>query len=192
MDGVSTGRATSIPNPKGPLFRRAPLTSSYCNLVLAHRAVGAAGLIAGGLWPSACGGTNAEQPHPATNALEAIGQVATAGSTMEQAANDAARFQQDRRARGEAVFLSYEALQTFHRDAPSGYTKAEEPSGSGQTMGTFSMTKTEQKYVASANADGNWSVRSRCTRWADSIPAYMGVGTPPSVTIDYRRQDHLR
>ena len=123
-----------------------------------RRTVLAAGLVATGLLATACGDKadkEPEEPKEVSNAMEAIGALATAGSKMEQAANDAAKFQTDRRARGDTISMSYTELQKYLPDAPSGYTKAEEPGGSSQSIGTFSMSEAEQKYVGQPDAAGN-------------------------------------
>jgi hypothetical protein len=113
------------------------------------------GLITCGTFITACGDKRDEKPRDASNPIEAMGQLAKAGSKLEAATEDAAKFQQDRRARGDTVAMTYTALQVFLPDAPGGYSKAEAPSGSSQTIGAFSMTEAEQEYVGKADAEGN-------------------------------------
>lgn len=100
----------------------------------------------------ACGDKAKEELNDLSNA----GQVAAAvaSGSMEKAADNAAKFQADRRARGDTVAMPYTELQKMLPKSISGYTKAEEPGGSSQSMGAFSMSEAEQRYTAAAGADG--------------------------------------
>jgi len=155
----------------------------------------AAGLIATGLVISACGGKSdkeAEEPKEVSNAIEAMGALATAGSKMETAVEDAAKFQQERRARGDTISMSYTELQKFLPDAPSGYAKAEEPGGSSQSIGAFSMTEAEQKYVGQADADGNTpTIQVKLVDFGGTEGAYGMFAMPMMMNIkqeDARRR----
>lgn len=142
----------------------------------------------------ACGGDTPkeeETPEPATNALEAMGQLATAGSKMENAADAAVKFQQERKARGDTVSMSYTELQGYLPDAPSGYSKAEEPGGSMQSMGSFSMTEADQTYVGEANADGQQArIRVKLVDFGGTEGAYAMFALPMMMNI--RQEDAHR
>jgi len=77
------------------------------------------------------------------NTLSEAGQAmaAVASGSMEAAANDAAKFQADRRARGDTVAMPYTELQKMLPGSISGYAASEEPGGSSQSMGAFSMSE---------------------------------------------------
>jgi hypothetical protein len=151
------------------------------------RAVMAAGLCAGALLVSACGDKPKEEPEApkeVSNAIEAMGALAKAGSQMGTAAEEAAKFQQDRRARGDTVSMSYTELQKYLPDAPSGYSKAEEPGGSSQSIGSFSMSEAEQKYVAAADANGNTpTIRVKIVDFGGTEGAYGMFALPMMMNI---------
>jgi len=148
-------------------------------------------LIACGVIVTACGDKKEEKPQDVSNPIEAMGQLAKAGSKLEDAANDAAKFQQDRRARGDTVAMSYTALQAFLPDAPSGYTKAEEPSGSSQTIGTFSMTEAEQEYVGATDAEGNaLRIRVKLADFGGTEGAYGMFALPMMMNISQEDAHH--
>ena len=90
------------------------------------------------------------------NAISATGQIAAAvaSGSMEKSVDEAAKFQADRRARGDTVAMPYAELQKLLPESIAGYSKAEEPAGSSQSMGAFSMSDAEQRYTAGPGADG--------------------------------------
>lgn len=96
-----------------------------------------------------------EKAQEARNAANAIQALAQAGNTAVDAQKDAEKFYADRREKGDTVAIPYTELQKLLPSAPSGYSAAEEPSGSSQSMGAFSMSQAEQKYVMPADAEGN-------------------------------------
>lgn len=169
--------------------------SSFRKSFPAPRRVFAAGLVVAGLLSSACGDKaekESEEQKEVSNAMEAMGALASAGSKMEQAANDAAKFQEDRRARGDTISMSYTELQKYLPDAPSGYTKAEEPGGSSQSIGAFSMSEAEQKYVGPPDANGNAAtIRVKLVDFGGTESAYGMFALPMMMNIkqeDARRR----
>ena len=140
---------------------------------------------------TACGDKRDEKPRESANPIEAMGQLAKAGSKLETAADEAAKFQQDRRARGDTVAMTYTALQAFLPDAPDGYSKAEAPSGSSQTMGAFSMTEAEQEYVGKADAEGNAPrIRVKLADFGGTEGAYGVFALPMMMNISQEDAHH--
>ncbi len=150
------------------------------------------GLLAGALLLGACGDKPQEEPQEVSNALDAVGALATAGSKMQNAADAAVKFQAERKARGDTVAMSYTELQAYLPDAPSGYSKAEEPGGSMQSMGAFSMTEADQTYVGEANADGQQArIRVKLVDFGGTEGAYAMFAMPMMMNIkqeDARRR----
>ena len=97
-------------------------------------------------------GEKAQEARNAANALQAVAQ---AGDDMGDRQKEAEKFQEERRSKGDTVAMAYSELQKMLPSPPSDYTAAEEPSGSSQSMGVFSMSQTEQKFVKPAAADGS-------------------------------------
>jgi len=123
-------------------------------------------------------------PQAAANALDAMGQLAKAGSKMGDAANDAAKFQAERRARGDTVAMTYTELQAYLPDAPRGYKKAEEPGGSSQSVGALSMTEAEQQYVGPADAEGKMPmVHVKLVDFGGTEGAYAMFAMPMMMNI---------
>ncbi len=130
-------------------------------------------------------------PQAAASALDAIGQLAKAGSKMGSAATDAAKFQAERRARGDTVAMTYTELQALLPDAPSGYKKAEEPGGSSQTVGALSMTEAEQKYVGPADANGKApTLHVKLVDFGGTEGAYAMFAMPMMMTIKQEDAHH--
>lgn len=96
-------------------------------------------------------GEKAQEVKNAANALEA---VANAAANAGDAQQEAEKFYTDRKARGDTVAMPYADLQKMLPGAPSGYTVSEEPGGSSQSMGGWSMSQAEQTFSAPAGADG--------------------------------------
>lgn len=99
----------------------------------------------------ACG----QKADDAKNALSAIKAAAEVASNAGDVQNEAEKFYADRKAKGDTLAMPYADLQKFLPSAPAGYTAAEAPGGSSQSMGGFSMSQAEQTYNAPAGADGN-------------------------------------
>lgn len=115
----------------------------------------------------------------AKNAVEAMGQLAKMGSNLEESADAAAKFQAERKARGDTVVLSYTDLQKFLPEAPSGYKAAEEPGGSSQSMGAFAMSEADQKFVGEPNAEGNApTIRVKLVDFGGTEGAYGMLAMP--------------
>jgi hypothetical protein len=136
-------------------------TLSACSRRTAARVATAAALFT---LASACGkesnakaeaeGDAENLPAQAKNAIEAVGQLAKATSTFETANAEAAKFQADRKTRGDTISMSYTALQAFLPDAPPGYKKSDEVGGSSQRMSGWSMTDADQDYYLEGAPDG--------------------------------------
>lgn len=99
----------------------------------------------------ACG----KKADDAQNAVSAVVQAAGASDKLEAGLKDAERFQAERVAKGDTVAIPYAELQKYLPTSVDGYTAREEPSGSSQAMGAFSMSQVEQTWVAEAGADGS-------------------------------------
>jgi hypothetical protein len=97
-------------------------------------------------------GEKAQEIKNATNALEAVAQ---AGSGIAETQKEAEKFYNDRKAKGDTVAMPYAELQKMLPSAPSDYKASEDPSGSSQSMGAFSMSQTEQTFTMPAGADGS-------------------------------------
>ena len=97
-------------------------------------------------------GEKAREIKDATSALQA---VAEASGGIADRQKEAEKFYNDRKEKGDTVAMAYTELQKFLPSAPSDYTASEEPSGSSQSMGAFSMSQTEQSFVKPAAADGS-------------------------------------
>ncbi len=107
-------------------------------------------LLAAGVLLAGCG-EKAQEARNAANALEAVANLATNAGDAQQ---EAEKFYADRKARGDTVAMPYAELQKMLPAAPSGYTASEEPGGSSQSMGGWSMSQAEQTFSAPAAADG--------------------------------------
>lgn len=97
-------------------------------------------------------GEKAQEIKNATSAMQAL---ADAGSKMGDTQKEAEKFYNDRKAKGDTVAVPYAELQKLLPAAPSDYKAAEEPSGSSQSMGGFSMSQAEQTFTKPAAADGS-------------------------------------
>jgi len=127
----------------------------------------------------------------ATNALQAMGQAATMGAKIQKSTEDAAKFQADRKARGDTVVLSYTELQAYLPKAPDGYRTSEEPGGSMQSMGSFSMSDASQTYVGAATADGTPpTIRVKIADFGGTEGAYGMLAMP--MMLDMRQEDAHR
>lgn len=139
---------------------------------------------------TACGDKTKED----LNTLSAAGQAvaAVASGSLETATNDAAKFQADRRARGDTVAMPYTELQKMLPASISGYTKSEEPSGSSQSMGAFSMSEAEQHYTGTPDADGNApTIEVKIVDFGGTEGAYGMFALPMMMNIQ-REDAHSR
>lgn len=96
-----------------------------------------------------------QKAQDARNAMAALQQVATGAAGLEANQAEFAKFYKERIEKGDTVAVAYTELQKRLPSAPDGYTAAEEPGGSSQSMGGFSMSQAEQKFTMPAGADGN-------------------------------------
>jgi len=105
-----------------------------------------------GLVVAACG----DKAKEAGNAVSALGQAANAATSIQQSQEEAEKFYQERREKGDTVAVPYSELQKALPPSPNGHAPSGEPSGSSQNMGGFSMSQVEQDYSAPASAaEGN-------------------------------------
>jgi len=96
-----------------------------------------------------------EKAQELRNATNAIAAAAAAGNKLAENQKEAEKFYSDRKAKGDTVSMPYAELQKFLPSAPGDYKAAEEPTGSSQSMGGFSMSQTEQSFVKPAGPDGS-------------------------------------
>jgi len=96
-----------------------------------------------------------EKVQEARNTMNAVEEVTKAASKVEESKDEAAKFQAERRSKGDTVAMPYAELQKYLPAPPSGYAPKEEPSGSSQNMTGFSMSQAEQTFVKPAGADGS-------------------------------------
>jgi hypothetical protein len=104
--------------------------------------------IVAGVMLAACG----DKAKEAGNAVTALGQAANAATSIQQSQEEAERFYQERREKGDTLAVPYSELQEVLPASPNGYAPSGEPSGSSQSMGGFSMSQVEQTYSAPAGA----------------------------------------
>jgi hypothetical protein len=97
----------------------------------------------------ACG---KEAKQAAENASNVASVVAASGK-MAEATDEATKFQEARKAKGDTVPMDYKALQAM-LVVPDGYTADGGPEGSSTAMAGFAMSEAKQKYVGPAGADG--------------------------------------
>lgn len=127
----------------------------------------------------------------AVNAAKAVGQMAGMGSRLEASSEEAAKFQAERRARGDTVAMSYTALQAMLPDAPAGYTKDGEPDASSQSMSGFSMTEATQRYKGEAAADGSAPrITVKLVDFGGTEGAYALMAMP--MMLDMKQEDARR
>lgn len=107
-------------------------------------------LMAAGLAICGCG----EKAQDAKNTANAVSALAQSAGKIEETATEAEKFYKDRQAKGDTVAMPYADLQKMLPSAPSGYKNKEDPSGTSQTMGAFSMSTAEQTFEQPAGADG--------------------------------------
>lgn len=108
--------------------------------------------VVAGLMLAACG----DKAREAGNAVSALGQTANAATAIQQSQEEAEKFYQERREKGDTLAVPYTELQKALPTSPNGYAPSGEASGSSQSMGAFSMSQVEQNYSAPGGAaEGN-------------------------------------
>lgn len=115
---------------------------------------------------TACGGKVDEMK----KSIEQVEQLAKAGEKMEEAASEAQKFYDERKAKGDTVAMPYKDLQAFLPTAVSGFKAEGEPSGSQQSMQGYSMSTAAQNWVSEA-ADGG-RVMVTVNDWGGTEGAY--------------------
>jgi hypothetical protein len=121
-----------------PVHSRAPLAPTR-SLVASLVALTLAG----------CGGEASRAVQDAKN----VAAVATSGGAITEAVDEATKFREERRAKGDTLPMTYQALQAMLM-APDGYTPEGGPEGASQAMAGFAMSQAKQRYVKGAAADG--------------------------------------
>ena len=96
-----------------------------------------------------------EKAQDMKNAFNAAEAASKAASSIAANSNDAEKFYADRKAKGDTLAMPYAELQKLLPSAPDGYKATEEPGGSSQSMGGYSMSSAEQEFRQPAGADGN-------------------------------------
>jgi hypothetical protein len=99
--------------------------------------------IAAGILCVGCG----EKVKQMKESAEAMENLAKSSEQVQEATDEATKFQQERRAKGDTVAMEYKELQKYLPDAPSGYKPEGGPSGNQQNMGGFSMSTADQTFV---------------------------------------------
>jgi hypothetical protein len=97
----------------------------------------------------ACG-EKAKQAKDSVNALQGLAKSA---ESMAASSNEAQKFMDERRAKGDTVAMPYKDLQAFLPGSVSGYATDGGPTGQTMNMGAFSMTTIDQKYQSGAEPD---------------------------------------
>jgi hypothetical protein len=95
-------------------------------------------------------GEKAKQAKDTANALQVLAKSA---ESMAASSNEAQKFLDDRKAKGDTVAMPYKDLQAFLPGSINGYTNDGGPTGQTMNMGAFSMTTTEQKYQSGSDPD---------------------------------------
>ena len=141
--------------------------------------------IVAGLILAACG----DKAREAGNAVTALGQTANAAAALQKGQEEADKFYQERREKGDTVAIAYSELQKVLPPSPNGYTPSGEPSGSSQNMGGFSMSQAEQDYSGpAAAADGNApSIRITIVDFGGTQAGYGVLAGP--MMMGYSQED---
>jgi hypothetical protein len=126
------------------------------------------------------------------NVVSAMAEAAAAAPKVEAAMADAEKFQKERVAKGDTVAIPYADLQQYLPTSVDGYTADGNPSGSQQAMPGFSMSQTEQTWVAPANADGNTpEVQITLVDFGGTEQGYAMMAAPMMMTYS-QEDDHQR
>lgn len=107
-----------------------------------------------GLLMAGCG----EKLDEMQKGMEAAQQLAEKSGDMEKSMNEAQEVYKARAAKGDTVAMPYKDLQAYLPSSISGYKVEGEPAGSQQSMGGFSMSQAQQKWVSESNPDASINV----------------------------------
>jgi hypothetical protein len=99
---------------------------------------------------AACG----NEAKQAAESVSAAASVVSASGKMADAVDEAKRFQDERRQKGDTMPMEYKLLQGMLPPAPDGYTADGGPEGSSTAMAGFAMSEAKQRYVGKARSDG--------------------------------------
>ena len=129
-----------------------------------------------------------ERAEEARDAMNAIEQVARASDEIAEGQDEAERFHQERRERGDTLAMGYAELQGFLPSPPSGYEPAGEPEGFSQSMGGFSMSQAEQTFTRPVGADGTApSIQVTLVDFGGTEVAYGMMALP--MMMSFSRED---
>jgi hypothetical protein len=130
-----------------------------------------------------------QEAQNAENALKAIASVTSGGAAETQA--EAEKFYEQRKAKGDTVAIAYTELQKSLPPAVGDYKPEGEPSGSSQSMGSFSMSQAEQNYVLPATADGTVpSVKVTIADMGGTQTAYSMMALPMMMNLSSEDAHH--
>ncbi|MBK9409915.1 MAG: hypothetical protein IPN47_18085 [Gemmatimonadetes bacterium] len=138
-----------------------------------------------------------EKAQDVKNAANAAQAAAAAAPQIVDNQNEAAKFQEERRSRGDTVAMGYQELQKYLPSAPDGYKADEEPSGSSQSMTGFSMSQAEQTFSKPAPPDGSApSVQVTLVDFGGTQSAYGIMALPMMMNLSqedaHRRMTTLK
>lgn len=132
-----------------------------------------------------------EKAQEARNAANALQAVAEAGTGMVDRQKEAEKFYNERKEKGDTVAVAYTELQKFLPSAPSDYAAAEEPSGSSQSMGAFSMSQTEQTFTKPAGPDGSIpTIKVSIVDFGGTQAAYGMMAMPMMMNLSQEDAHH--
>jgi hypothetical protein len=133
-------------------------------------------------------GEKTQEMKNAANAMEAASKVA---SNLAASQGEAEKVYADRKARGDTLAMPYADLQKLLPSAPDGYKAAEEPGGSSQSMGGFSMSQAEQTFTQAAGPDGNTpSVKVTIVDLGGTQGAYAMMAAPMMMDLSQEDAHH--
>ncbi len=149
-------------------------------------------IIVAGLVLVGCGG-KAQEVKNAMNAAEA---VATASAKVTETQNEAEKFYQDRRAKGDTVAMPYAELQKLLPSPPSDYQAKEQPGGSSQSTTGFSMSQAEQTFSKPAGDGSAPSIHVTLVDFGGTQAAYGMMALPMMINLSqedaHRRMSTLK
>lgn len=111
-------------------------------------------LACSGLLMTGCG----EKFDEMKKGMEAAEQLTEKSGTIEKTMNEAQEVYKARAAKGDTMAMPYKDLQAYLPGSISGYKVEGEPGGSQQSMGGFSMSQAQQKWVNESNPNASISV----------------------------------
>lgn len=126
--------------------------------------------------------------------MEAAQQLAEKSGDMEKTMNEAQEVYKARAAKGDTMAMPYKDLQAFLPSSVSGYKAEGEPAGSQQSMGGFSMSQAQQKWVSESNP--NASINVNIMDYGGTEGAYglasLGFAMAFSSEDDHQRTESLK